>query len=89
MSISILVPHCIQIMSELQECPCCSMSEGQQHKGLRSGDICDALCDAEGLECGLMWCLVQCSQNRLVTLGLSRERLGFSMQAAPCLVHLA
>ena len=58
-------------MSEFQECPCCSMSEGQQREGLRSGDICDALCDAEGLECSQMWCPVQHSQNQLITMGFS------------------
>ena len=54
-------------MSELWECPCCSMSEGQQRKGLRSGDIRDVLHDAEGPECSPMRCPVQRSQNWLVT----------------------
>ena len=54
-------------MSELWECPCCSMSEGQQRNGLRSGDIRDVLRDAEGPECSPMRCPVQRSQNWLVT----------------------
>ena len=55
-------------MSELRECPCCSVSEGQQREGLRSGGVRDALRDAEGPECGPMQCPVQRSRNRLVTL---------------------
>ena len=66
-SVHVLVLRCVQIMSELWECPCCSMSEGQRHEGLRSGDIRDALGDAEGPECGPMRCPVQRSRNRLVT----------------------
>ena len=44
-------------MSELRECPCCSMSEGQWHEGLRSGDIrCNNETEAALCATSESWC---------------------------------